>query len=154
MVLLKAVVALCVACMAGFAMTITYENGRPDGDKFPMGSYAFSGSQSHVVFFALAQDASQQQKEAPPKKAEPAPAPAPEPAPLFGGKLGTQSSQKKKESATLGFNGIDPSGKVSDRILSTSATSDHQAKVKKMNELAPGPADVDAFIKEGGLNKR
>lgn len=77
-----------------------------------------------------------------------------EPAPLFGGKLGTRSSQKNKESATLGFNGIDPSGKVDQQMLATSVTADHQAKVKKMAELAPSAADLDAFIKEGGLNKR
>jgi len=95
---------------------------------------------------AFAQDSKQQQKEPPPKKEEPTP--------LFGGKLGTRSSQKNKESATLGFNGIDPSGKVDQQMLATSATSEHEAKVKKMTELAPTPTDLDTFIKEGGLNKR
>ena len=95
---------------------------------------------------ALAQDSSQQQKDPPPKKDEPAP--------LFGGKLGTKSSQKTKESATLGFNGIDPSGKVDQQMLSTSATPDHAAKVKKMSDQAPTTADLDVFIKEGGLKKR
>jgi hypothetical protein len=95
---------------------------------------------------ALAQDSNKKQSEPPPKKEEPAP--------LFGGKLGTRSSQKTKESATLGFNGIDPSGKVDQKMLSTSATSDHQAKVKKMADLAAKPAELDAFIKDGGLNKR
>jgi hypothetical protein len=99
-----------------------------------------------VAGAALAQDSSQQKKDSPPKKEEPAP--------LFGGKLGTRSSEKNKESATLGFNGIDPSGKVDAKMLATTATSDHQAKVKKMAELAPTAADLDAFIKEGGLNKR
>jgi hypothetical protein len=94
---------------------------------------------------AIAQDASQ--KKDPPAKKD-------EPAPLFGGKLGTRSSQKNKESATLGFNGIDPSGKVDQQMLATSATSEHEAKVKKMTELAPTPADRDTFIKEGGLKKR
>jgi len=101
-----------------------------------------------VTGAALAQDASQQQQQQnpPPKKDEPAP--------LFDGKLGTRSSQKNKESATLGFNGIDPSGKLDQKMLSTPATPETGAKVKKMAELAPGPADLDAFIKEGGLNKR
>jgi hypothetical protein len=94
---------------------------------------------------ALAQDSSKP-KDPPPKKDEPAP--------LFGGKLGTRSSQKNKESATLGFNGIDPSGKVDQQMLAASATSEHEAKVKKMTDLAPTPADLDAFVKEGGLNKR
>lgn len=94
---------------------------------------------------ALAQDAGQQQKD-PPKKDEPAP--------LFGGKLGTKSSQKTKESATLGFNGIDPSGKVDQQMLAASPTSDHQAKVKQMTAMAPTSADIDVFIREGGLTKR
>ena len=94
----------------------------------------------------LAQDSGKQQKDPPPKKEEPAP--------LFGGKLGTRSSQKTKESATLGFNGIDPSGKVDQQMLAASATTEHQAKVKKLSELAPTPADLDAFIKEGGLKKQ
>lgn len=94
---------------------------------------------------AIAQDSSKP-KDAPAKKEEPAP--------LFGGKLGTRSSQKNKESATLGFNGIDPSGKVDQQMLATSATSEHEAKVKKMTELAPTPAELDTFIKDGGLKKR
>jgi hypothetical protein len=99
-----------------------------------------------VTGAALAQDSGQQQKAPPPKKEEPAP--------LFGGKLGTRSSQKTKESATLGFNGIDPSGKVDQQMLAASPGSDHQAKVKKMTDMTPTPGDIDTFIKEGGLNKR
>ena len=97
---------------------------------------------------ALAQNSAQPPKDQtpPPKKDEPAP--------LFGGKLGTKSSQKTKESATLGFNGIDPSGKVDAQMLATPATADHQTKVKNMAALAPTQADLAAFIKEGGLNKR
>ena len=94
----------------------------------------------------MAQNASQQKDPPPPKKDEPAP--------LFGGVLGTRSSQKTKESATLGFNGIDPSGNVDQKMLGTSATAEHQAKVKKMAEDSPNPADLQAFILDGGLNKR
>jgi hypothetical protein len=94
----------------------------------------------------LAQNGQQKDQPPPPKKDEPAP--------LFGGRLGTRSSQKNKESATLGFNGIDPSGKVDQKMLAASATSEHEAKVKKMAEQSPGPADLQAFILEGGLKKR
>jgi len=94
-----------------------------------------------------AQDSGKQEpkKEAPKKQ---------EPASLFGGKLGVKSSESKKESATLGFNGIDPSGKVDAKMLATSASSNDQAKVKKMAELAPNAAELDAFIQEGGLKKK
>jgi hypothetical protein len=102
---------------------------------------------------ALAQDSSQKQQDTAKQQQNPPPK-KDEPAPLFGGKLGTHSSQKTKESATLGFNGIDPSGKVDAQMLSTSATSDHQARVAKMAESAPSAPDLEAFIKQGGLNKR
>ncbi len=125
MVLRNAAVALLIVCCSGLAQDAQQQK---------------DSSQKK-------QDTTKEQKEAPPPKKE-------EPAPLFGGKLGTHSSEKKKESATLGFNGIDPSGKVSDKVLATTPTADHQAKVKKMAELAPAPADLDAFVKEGGLNKR
>ena len=84
----------------------------------------------------------------------PPPPPPDQPAPLFDGQLGTKSSQKDKESSTLGFNGIDPSGKLDQKMLDTPATSDSAAKAKKMTDLAPGPGDLDVFLKEGGLNKR
>jgi hypothetical protein len=92
---------------------------------------------------ALAQDSSQKQQDS-----------SKQPAPLFGGKLGTKSSQKTKESATLGFNGIDPSGKVDAQMLATPATAQHETKVKDMAKAAPSAADLEAFIKDGGLNKR
>ena len=100
-----------------------------------------------IVAAALAQDASQTKDAPPPPKKE-------EPAPLFGGKLGIRSSKSTKESATLGFNGIDPSGKVDKKMLSTTPTSADQAKVKKLSDQRPGTAELAAFLKEGGLNTK
>jgi hypothetical protein len=102
-----------------------------------------------VCGLGLAQEAKQQKKDAPPpeKKKE-------EPASLFTGKLGTRSSQKTKESATFGFNGIDPSGKVDQAMLAKPAGTAEQNLVKKMAEAAPTTTDLDAFIKEGGLKKK
>ena len=91
------------------------------------------------VALAQQQDSSKQQQQ---------------PAPLFGGKIGTKSSQKTKESATLGFNGIDPSGKVDAKMLATSPSSSDETKVKDMAKAAPAAPELDAFIKDGGLNKR
>jgi hypothetical protein len=102
---------------------------------------------------ALAQDSSQKQQDSS-KQQQNTPQNSNQPAPLFGGKLGTKSSQKTKESATLGFNGIDPSGKVDAQMLATSATAQHEAKVRDMAKAAPSAADLAAFIKDGGLNKR
>lgn len=106
-----------------------------------------------ICGFALAQDSSQKQQDSS-KQQQNTQQTSSQPAPLFGGKLGTKSSQKTKESATLGFNGIDPSGKVDAQMLATSATADHEKKVQEMAKASPSAAELDAFIKEGGLNKR
>jgi len=93
----------------------------------------------------LAQQASQK-KSAPPAKKEPAP--------LFGGMLGVRSSEKTKESATLGFNGIDPSGKVDKQMLATRAGAADEEKVKQLAQLRPSPEQLAAFLREGGLKQR
>lgn len=77
-----------------------------------------------------------------------------EPAPLFGGQLSLRSSQKTKESATLGFNGIDPSGKVDAKMLATSPGEKDREKVKQMHALRPTEAQLQAFLKEGGLKQK
>jgi hypothetical protein len=100
-----------------------------------------------VVVAALAQDATQKKDAAPPPKQD-------QPAPLFGGKLGVKSSKNTKESATLGFNGIDPSGKVDQKMLATTPTAADQAKVKQLSDERPKPAELAAFLKEGGLNQK
>src|SRR5437588_12174896 len=40
------------------------------------------------------------------------PPPGDKPTPLFGGTIGLKSSRQTKDSATLGFNGVDPNGQV------------------------------------------
>lgn len=74
--------------------------------------------------------------------------------PLFQKKLGYKSSSTTKESTTLGFNGIDPSGKVDQKMLATTPSAADQDKMKKMSANRPSAADLKAFVKEGGLNTR
>jgi len=74
--------------------------------------------------------------------------------PLFKNKLGYQSSKTSKESTTLGFNGIDPSGKVDKQMMAKVPSGADQDKVKKMAADRPPAADVKAFLKEGGLNEK
>ena len=75
-------------------------------------------------------------------------------APLFKTKLGYKSSKTTKESTTLGFNGIDPSGKVDQKMLSTSPQTSDQEKVKNMSAKRPTAADLKSFLNEGGLNAK
>jgi hypothetical protein len=74
--------------------------------------------------------------------------------PLFKNKLGYQSSQTAKESTTLGFNGIDPSGKVDKQMMAKVPSGADRDQVKKMAADRPAMADLKAFLKEGGLNEK
>jgi hypothetical protein len=110
-----------------------------------------------VAVFAGPQQTSQsnQDKQKQDKNLPPPPPPQQnQPAPLFGGQIGVKSSQKTKESASLGFNGIDPSGHVQQSMLATNATSTSTAEVKNMDTTRPTPVEVAAFIKEGKLKTR
>ncbi len=88
------------------------------------------------------------------KKKQPPPPEKNEPAPLFGGQIGVRSSQKTKESASLGFNGIDPSGKVQQSVLSASPSGANVAQVRNLDATRPTPVELAAFIREGGLKAR
>jgi hypothetical protein len=74
--------------------------------------------------------------------------------PLFKKKLGVKSSSTTKESTTLGFNGIDPSGKVDQKMMATTPTAADQEKAKQMSANQPSAADLKAFLQQGGLNAK
>jgi hypothetical protein len=113
-----------------------------------------------LIFAILSVVAAPQQTSQPGRdaKGKPAPAPKPpppdQPAPLFNGQLGVRSSQKTKESATMGFNGIDPSGKVERKMLAANPTARDVAQIQNMSALRPGPAELKAFLKAGGLKAK
>lgn len=94
------------------------------------------------------QTGEKKKEEPPPKKEESAPAP------LFQGQLAIRSSERTKESATFGFNGIDPSGKVEARMFAASPGSAEREKVKQMAANMPSDADLAAFLEQGGLNRK
>ncbi|HEV8290933.1 MAG TPA: hypothetical protein VGP94_03385, partial [Tepidisphaeraceae bacterium] len=70
-----------------------------------------------LASLAMAQQASEKKKDAPPPEQKQ------DSTPLFQKKLGYKSSKTTKESTTLGFNGIDPSGKVDQKMLATTPTA-------------------------------
>jgi hypothetical protein len=88
------------------------------------------------------------------KQSTPPPEQKQESAPLFKSKLGYKSSKSTKESTTLGFNGIDPSGKVDQKMLATNPTPADQQSVKKMSDSRPTAADLKTFQQEGGLTSK
>jgi hypothetical protein len=80
--------------------------------------------------------------------------PQQDPAPLFGGQIGVRSSKSTKESATLGFNGIDPSGKVDKKMLGATPGAKDIAQVRNMDTVHPSRTELTAFLKQGGLKSK
>jgi hypothetical protein len=74
------------------------------------------------------------------------------PAPLFGGALTVKSSRQTKDSATLGFNGVDDNGQVQKSFLSATASGTDTSAVQKMARSSVSTAELDDFIQQGGLN--
>lgn len=77
---------------------------------------------------------------------------AEKPAPLFGGSLNIKTSRQTKDTATLGFNGVDDNGQVQKNFLASTATGDDTAKVQRLTTNAVSTAELDEFIQQGGLN--
>ena len=77
-----------------------------------------------------------------------------QPAPLFGGQIGTTKSTNTKESATLGFNGVDPSGKVEKKMLGANPSAKDVEAVNNMDAAHPSRAELTAFVKQGGLKSK
>ena len=91
-----------------------------------------------------------------PPPANPPPKPAganDKPAPLFGGTLNLKSSRQTKDSATLGFNGVDPNGQVQKSFLSAAATGADNAKAAQVAGYSVSDADLTQFIQDGGLSQ-
>lgn len=74
------------------------------------------------------------------------------PTPLFGGSIGLKSSRQTKDSATLGFNGVDPNGQVQKAMLSGAATPADMIKAQQLAQTTVSPADLVQFLQDGGLN--
>lgn len=73
---------------------------------------------------------------------------------LFQNRLGYQSSNTSKESTTLGFNGIDPSGKVERDTIARVPTAADQEKVRLMAQNRPQAEELKAFLRQGGLKEK
>ena len=102
-----------------------------------------------LISLALAQQSTEKKDTTPPPEDQ-----KQDSKPLFQKKLGYKSSSTTKESTTLGFNGIDPSGKVDQKMLATTPSAADQDKVKKMSASQPSAADLKGFLNQGGLNAK
>jgi hypothetical protein len=71
---------------------------------------------------------------------------------LMGGKsLRLKSSRQEKDSATMGFNGLDPQGKVEKSMLASAATVVDLVNAKSLVAFAPVQKELDAFVQDGNL---
>jgi hypothetical protein len=71
--------------------------------------------------------------------------------PLFQGKSGFKSSRQTKDQATLGFNGLDPNGKVDQAMLNAAPTGMDMVNAKSLIAFAPTKAELEKFLAEGSL---
>jgi hypothetical protein len=76
-----------------------------------------------------------------------------EPAPLFGGKLGLKSSRQEKDTATLGFNGLDEKGMVAKQFLEANPTVADEVKVQLLANTTVEREELIKFIQDGGLKQ-
>jgi hypothetical protein len=74
------------------------------------------------------------------------------PKPLFGGQVNLKSSRQSKDTATLGFNGLDPNGQVQKGFLAAAPTAADVAKAQQLTRTSVNQAELTAFMQEGGLN--
>jgi hypothetical protein len=72
--------------------------------------------------------------------------------PLFTGKVKLTSSRQGKGTATAGFNGVGPDGKVKEALLNANPSADARAKAAQLTLLEADASEVQAFAKEGKLN--
>ena len=95
---------------------------------------------------------SNQNQNNPPTKPAPANNNDNKPAPLFGGTVGLKSSRQTKDSASLGFNGVDPNGQVAKSFLTASATGADVAKAQTVGTYKVDATELNKFIQDGNLN--
>jgi hypothetical protein len=73
---------------------------------------------------------------------------------LFKNRVGYKSSKTTKESTTLAFSGVDPSGKVDEEMLAKVPADEDRAKVQAMAKNRPSAQELQAFLQQGGLNQK
>ncbi len=71
---------------------------------------------------------------------------------IFTGKVKLTSSRQGKNTASAGFNGVGPDGKVQEALLSGSPSEESRQKAARLTLLEVDRADVVAFAKDGKLN--
>lgn len=73
------------------------------------------------------------------------------PKPLFQGNLGIKSSRQGKDSAALGFNGLDPEGKIEKAALNSPVLKTDMLNAMALLAYKPTTDEFNKFVGEGNL---
>jgi len=73
------------------------------------------------------------------------------PKPLFQGNLGIKSSRQGKDSAALGFNGLDPEGHVTKEQMAKAATKGDMFSAMSLVAYNPTQEELAKFMAAGNL---
>jgi hypothetical protein len=73
------------------------------------------------------------------------------PKPLFQGNLGIKSSRQGKDSAALGFNGLDPEGHVTKEAMAKSPTKTDKFAAMSLVAYSPTQEELNKFMAAGNL---
>lgn len=73
------------------------------------------------------------------------------PKPLFEGNLGIKSSRQGKDSAALGFNGLDPEGKIEKAALNSPVLKTDMVNAMALLAYKPTPEEFNKFVAEGNV---
>jgi hypothetical protein len=73
------------------------------------------------------------------------------PKPLFQGNLGIKSSRQGKDSAALGFNGLDPEGHVTKEQMAKAATKNDKFSAMSLVAYSPTQEELTKFMAAGNL---
>jgi hypothetical protein len=74
------------------------------------------------------------------------------PAPILKGKVTLKSSKQTTDTASAGFNGVGPDGKVKEAMLAANPSEASRQKAARLSLAEVDLADVQTFAKDGKLN--
>jgi hypothetical protein len=73
------------------------------------------------------------------------------PKPIFQGNLGIKSSRQGKDSAALGFNGLDPEGHVTKEAMAKTPTKQDKFSAMSLVAYSPTQEELSKFMASGNL---
>ena len=124
---------------AGVALTVAAAMPQSQDQQTPKSKKAPQGQSDQKTDQQTDQKPADQQADRRPKQ-------------VFTGKVKLTSSRQGKNTASAGFNGVGPDGKIKEAMLAGSPSEASRQKAAQLSLVETDLADVQAFAKEGNLN--